>query len=146
VINISSIGGKFYEPLGAWYHATKFAVEGLSDSLRLELAPFGIRVVIIEPGPILTEWNTISRESLTEVSRGGGYEEMAEKVRATLERGDGPKLAGSPDTVAAKIVKAATAAHPRPRYPVGRGAGTIVRSRKVLGDRTFDAVIKRMYL
>jgi NAD(P)-dependent dehydrogenase (short-subunit alcohol dehydrogenase family) len=146
VINISSIGGKFYEPLGGWYHATKFAVEGLSDSLRLELAPFGIRVVIIEPGPILTEWNTISRESLTEVSRGGAYEEMAGKVRATLERGDGPKLASSPDTVAKKIVKAATAAHPRPRYPVGRGAGTIVRSRKVLGDRTFDAVIKRMYL
>ena len=49
IINISSIGGKFYEPLGAWYHATKFAVEGFSDSLRLELAPFGIDVVIIEP-------------------------------------------------------------------------------------------------
>jgi NAD(P)-dependent dehydrogenase (short-subunit alcohol dehydrogenase family) len=146
VINISSIGGKFYEPLGAWYHATKFAVEGLSDSLRLELAPFGIQVVIIEPGPILTEWNTISRESLTEVSAGGGYEEMATKVRATMERGDGPRMASSPDTVAAKIVKAATTARPKPRYPVGRGAGTIVRSRKVLGDRTFDAVIKRMYL
>ena len=75
IINVSSIGGKFYEPLGAWYHATKFAVEGFSDSLRLELAPFGIHVVIIEPGPIITEWNTISRDSLTEVSRGGAYEE-----------------------------------------------------------------------
>ncbi len=53
IINISSIGGKFYEPLGAWYHATKFAVEGFSDSLRIELAPFGIDVVIIEPGPIV---------------------------------------------------------------------------------------------
>ena len=71
---------------------------------------------------------------------------MAERVRATRERCDGPKLASSPDTVAKKIVKAATASHPKPRYPVGRGAGTIVRSRKVLGDRTFDAVIKRMYL
>jgi len=146
VINISSVGGKFYEPLGAWYHATKFAVEGLSDSLRLELAPFGIQVVIIEPGPILTEWNTISRDSLTEVSQGGGYQEMAEKVRATMERGDGPRLASSPDTVAKKIVKAATTSHPRPRYPVGRGAGTIVRARRALGDRTFDAIIKRMYL
>jgi NAD(P)-dependent dehydrogenase (short-subunit alcohol dehydrogenase family) len=121
-------------------------VEGFSDSLRVELAPYGIRVVIVEPGPILTEWNTISRESLTEVSAGGGYEEMATKVRATLERGDGPRMASSPDTVAAKIVKAATTARPKPRYPVGRGAGTIVRSRKVLGDRTFDAVIKRLYL
>ena len=79
IINISSIGGKFYEPLGAWYHATKFAVEGFSDSLRIELAPFGIDVVIIEPGPIRTEWNEISRESLTETSRGGAYEEMAEQ-------------------------------------------------------------------
>src|SRR5918992_500416 len=58
IVNVSSIGGKFYEPLGAWYHATKFAVEGLSDSLRLELAPFGIHVVIVEPGAIVTEWNT----------------------------------------------------------------------------------------
>jgi NAD(P)-dependent dehydrogenase (short-subunit alcohol dehydrogenase family) len=146
VINISSIGGKFYEPLGAWYHATKFAVEGLSDSLRLELAPFGIKVVIIEPGPILTEWNTISRDSLTEVSRGSDYEEMAQKVRATMERGDGKLMASSPDTVAKKVVKAATVDHPRPRYPVGRGAGTIMRARKVLGDRTFDAIISRMYL
>jgi NAD(P)-dependent dehydrogenase (short-subunit alcohol dehydrogenase family) len=61
IINVSSIGGKFYEPLGAWYHATKFAVEGFSDSLRLELAPYGIRVVIVEPGPVRTEWNAIAR-------------------------------------------------------------------------------------
>ena len=77
IINISSIGGKFYEPLGAWYHATKFAVEGFSDSLRLELAPFGIHVVIVEPGPIITEWNTIARDSLVETSRGGAYEERS---------------------------------------------------------------------
>ncbi len=64
IINISSVGGKFYEPLGAWYHATKFAVEGFSDSLRLELAPYGIRVVIVEPGPIRTEWNELARAHL----------------------------------------------------------------------------------
>ena len=69
IVNISSIGGKIYEPLGAWYHATKFAVEGFSDSLRVELAPFGIDVVIVEPGPIISEWNTIARESLVERSR-----------------------------------------------------------------------------
>jgi NAD(P)-dependent dehydrogenase (short-subunit alcohol dehydrogenase family) len=55
IINVSSIGGKIYEPMGGWYHATKFAVEGLSDSLRLELAPFGIQVVVVEPGAIRTE-------------------------------------------------------------------------------------------
>ena len=88
IINVSSIGGKFYEPLGAWYHATKFAVEGFSDSLRLELAPYGIRVVIIEPGPILTEWNEIARDSLVETSRGTAYEQQAEAVRRRMEKAD----------------------------------------------------------
>ena len=77
IVNISSIGGKIYEPLGAWYHATKFAVEGFSDSLRIELAPFGIDVVIVEPGPILSEWNTIARDSMVERSLGTVYEDLA---------------------------------------------------------------------
>ena len=64
VVNISSMGGKFGEPLGSWYHATKFAVEGLSDSIRPELAPFGINVVVIEPGAIRTEWGPIAAESV----------------------------------------------------------------------------------
>src|SRR5215213_4664082 len=64
IINVSSIGGKFGEPFGCWYHATKFAVEGLSDSLRMELHPFGIDVVVIQPGAIVTEWNTIARTGL----------------------------------------------------------------------------------
>ena len=146
IINISSIGGKFYEPLGAWYHATKFAVEGFSDSLRIELSPFGIDVVIIEPGPILTEWNEISRESLTRTSEGGAYEEQATKVRAVLERADGKAMASSPRTVAKKIVKAAVTRNPRARYPVGKGAGTILRARKLLPDGAFDVLVKRSYL
>jgi short-subunit dehydrogenase len=145
IINVSSIGGKFYEPLGAWYHATKFAVEGFSDSLRLELKPFGIDVVIIEPGPIITEWNTISRDSLVETSRGGAYEERAERVGATMARGDSGWAGSSPDVVARKIVKAATTSHPKARYPVGRGAGTIVTARRLLPDRAFDAVVNTMY-
>ena len=145
IINISSIGGKFYEPLGAWYHATKFAVEGFSDSLRVELAPFGIQVVIIEPGPIITEWNTISRDSLVDVSRGGAYEERAGRVRKTMERGDTGWAGTTPDVVARKIVKAATTSRPRPRYPVGRGAGSIVLARRLLPDRAFDAVVNSMY-
>jgi len=145
IINVSSIGGKFYEPLGAWYHATKFAVEGFSDSLRLELAPFGIQVVIIEPGPIVTEWNTISRDSLVETSRGGAYEERAGRVRQTMERGDTGWAGSQPVVVARKILKAATTARPRPRYPVGRGAGSIVLARRLMPDRAFDAMISTMY-
>lgn len=146
IINISSIGGKFYEPLGAWYHATKFAVEGFSDSLRIELAPFGIDVVIIEPGPIRTEWNEISRESLTETSAGGAYEEQAAQVRKVLERADTSRFVSSPaDTVAKKIVVATLANTPRARYPVGKGAGTIVRARRLLPDAVFDYIVKGMY-
>jgi NAD(P)-dependent dehydrogenase (short-subunit alcohol dehydrogenase family) len=145
IINISSIGGKFYEPLGSWYHASKFAVEGLSDSLRVELHSFGIRVVIIEPGPIRTEWNEIARQSLVDTSAGTPYAEMAGRMRALLERVDNPPVASRPEVVAKAIVRAATARHPKPRYPVGRGAGTTVRSRRLLGDRTFDAVVRAAY-
>lgn len=142
IVNISSIGGKFYEPLGAWYHATKFAVEGFSDSLRIELAPFGIDVVIIEPGPIRTEWNEISRASLTETSRGGAYEHQADKVRKVLERADRSATSSKPDVVAKKIVAAVLANTPRARYPVGRGAGTLMRARRLLPDAAFDYVVK----
>ncbi|MBO0847304.1 MAG: SDR family NAD(P)-dependent oxidoreductase [Nocardioides sp.] len=145
IINISSIGGKFYEPLGAWYHATKFALEGFSDSLRLELAPYGIGVVVIEPGPILSEWSEIAGDSLVGSSRGTPYERQAEGVRRRFEKSYRPMIASGPDVVADKIVKAATVAHPRPRYPVGRGAGSILAARRVLPDRAFDAVVSRLY-
>jgi len=145
IVNVSSVGGKFYEPLGAWYHATKFAVEGFSDSLRLELAPHGIDVVIIEPGPIRTEWNQISREALTETSRGGAYEHQATKVRRVLERADRRPLGSPPDVVARKIVAAVQANTPRARYPVGRGAGTLLRARRLLPDAAFDYVVKATY-
>jgi NAD(P)-dependent dehydrogenase (short-subunit alcohol dehydrogenase family) len=145
IVNISSIGGKFYEPMGAWYHATKFAVEGFSDSLRIELAPFGIDVVIIEPGPIRTEWGEISRQSLAETSSGGAYEHQAEQVARVLARADGRMVGGSPDAVARKVVRAVQSNTPRARYPVGRGAGTIVRARTLLPDAAFDYFVKAAY-
>jgi len=145
IINISSIGGKFYEPYGAWYHATKFAVEGFSDSLRIELKPFGIQVVIIEPGPIITEWNEIARDSLLEMSGSGDYAAYAKKAHAVLVQADKPGRASKPETVAKKIRKAATKKRPAARYPVGRGAGTITTSRDLTPDAIFDQVISRMY-
>ncbi|MBL0749263.1 oxidoreductase [Nocardioides baculatus] len=145
IINISSIGGKFYEPFGAWYHATKFAVEGFSDSLRMELRPFGIKVVLIEPGPIRTEWNEIARDSLLERSGDGAYAEHARRAHAVLTRFDEPSRASTPEEVADKIVKAATVSRPAARYPVGRGARTITTSRDLLPDRVFDEVVSRTY-
>jgi NAD(P)-dependent dehydrogenase (short-subunit alcohol dehydrogenase family) len=146
IINISSIGAVIYEPFGAWYHATKFAVEGFSDSLRVELAPFGIDVVIIRPAGILTEWNQISRDSLVETSTGGVYERSARSAAKSLARVDNRLMSSGPRTVAKTIVKAASANRPRTRYATGRGARMVMGTRRVLPDRAFDAVLSRAYL
>ncbi|UKA61355.1 oxidoreductase [Arthrobacter sp. FW306-04-A] len=145
IINVSSIGGKMYEPLGAWYHATKFAVEGLSDSLRLELKPHGIDVAIIEPAGTDTEWGTIAGESLLTVSGHGPYRDQAGVVAAALASTSGTALSTHPRTVAGAIAHAATARRPRTRYPVGRGAWTILALRRVLPDRAFDTVFWSAY-
>jgi short-subunit dehydrogenase len=146
IINISSVGAVIYEPFGAWYHATKFAVEGFSDSLRVELRPYGIDVVIVRPAGIVTEWNKISREGLIETSRGGAYEDRAASAARTLRRVDNRLLSSGPRAVAKTVTKAATASHPRTRYPAGRGARVIPLVRKVLPDRVFDFVLERAYL
>jgi NAD(P)-dependent dehydrogenase (short-subunit alcohol dehydrogenase family) len=145
IVNVSSIGGKFYEPLGSWYHAAKFAVEGLSDSLRIELKPFGIRVVLIEPGPILSEWSTIARDSLLENSEGTPYQENARKVANVLADFDRPGRAGVPEEVAGAIARAVRSKNPAARYPVGGNAGLILAARKLLPDRAFDAIVGAIY-
>jgi NAD(P)-dependent dehydrogenase (short-subunit alcohol dehydrogenase family) len=146
IVNVSSIGGKFYEPLGSWYHATKFALEGLSDSLRVELAPFGIAVVLVEPGPVLTEWSTTARENLIARSAGTAYAAQARSVARVMAAADRPGRAADPALVARTIVRAATTPRPRARYAVGRGAGTILMARRLLPDRVFDAAVSRAYL
>lgn len=145
IVNVSSIGGKIYEPLGAWYHATKFAVEGFSDSLRLELAPFGIDVVIIEPGPIASEWNTIARDSMMHISAGGPYAERATRMARVFEDIAESGRSSPADVVAETIARAATARKPRTRYPTGRGARGIVRARRILPDRAMDSAIRRTF-
>jgi short-subunit dehydrogenase len=145
IINISSIGGRIYEPLGGWYHATKFAVEGLSDSMRLELKPFGVKVIVIQPAGIRTEWAAIAADNLRKSSSETVYAPQAEKAAAILELAD-HKAFSSPSTVAAKkIAKAATRRHPLTRYPTGRGAGMILFTRWLLPARAFDGVIQTAF-
>jgi NAD(P)-dependent dehydrogenase (short-subunit alcohol dehydrogenase family) len=146
IVNVSSVGGKIYEPLGSWYHATKFAVEGLSDSLRLELAPFGIRVVVIEPGAIATEWSAIAADGLVKTSGQTAYAEQARNGAAVLNLTDGnPRLASPPSVIAKAIGKAVTARRPRTRYAVGGGAKPVLFLRSALPDRAFDAVVTRAF-
>lgn len=139
IVNISSMGGKFGEPHGAWYHATKYAVEGLSDCLRMELKQFGIDVVIIEPGAIITEWNSISRDNLLKVSGNTAYKNLAQKHFKMMETAD--KRGSQPIVVAKTITKAILSKHPKTRYATGGGAGIILFFRKILSDRMFDRVM-----
>lgn len=141
IINVSSIGGKFYEPLGAWYHASKFAVEGMSDALRLELKPHGVDVAIIEPASTVSEWGRISAEGLLASSGAGPYAAQARHMADVLASADRPATSTQPAVIAAAVLHAATAARPRTRYPAGRGASAILGLRRILPDRLYDAVV-----
>lgn len=138
IINVSSIAGKIYEPLGSWYHATKFAIEGMSDSLRLELKPHGIDVVIIEPGPILTEWNEIARHNLMNISGKGAYQGQAQQLNTMLASYDTDKKGTKSDVVAKVIEQSIFSRKPKTRYPVGKGARLLMFLRKILSDRMVD--------
>jgi short-subunit dehydrogenase len=142
IINVSSIGGSIGEPHGSWYHATKYAVEGLSDSLRMELKQFGIDVVIIKPGAILTEWNTIARQNLMKVSGKTAYKELAIKHHNMLARAD--KSGSAPKVVAATIARAITSGKPKTRYATGRGAKLVLCVRSLVSDRMFDRLMLGM--
>jgi NAD(P)-dependent dehydrogenase (short-subunit alcohol dehydrogenase family) len=141
IVNITSIGGKIHEPMGAWYHATKFAVEGLSDCLRMELEPFGIHVVVVEPGAIRTEWSGIARQGLINTSGAGPYAPQAHLSAALLAGAD--RGSGAPPEVVARAVSFALAAsRPRTRYVVGGGAKPMIALRRLLSDRAFDTVMR----
>jgi NAD(P)-dependent dehydrogenase (short-subunit alcohol dehydrogenase family) len=139
IINISSVGGSFGEPHGAWYHATKYAVEGLSDSLRMELKQFNIDVVIIKPGAILTEWNTIARENLAKISGNTAYKDLVKKHVKMLATAD--EKGSKPIVVAKTILKASLASRPKTRYATGGGAKIILFLRNILSDKLFDKLM-----
>ena len=142
IVNISSMGGKIWTKFGGWYHATKYAVEGLSDCLRMELAPFGIDVVVVEPGGIKTDWGLIAAENLRKRSENGAYAAMASRAADGMVKNYSGKMLSSPELIAQTVEKAVTKRRPRTRYLVGFGAKPMVWTRKLLGDRAFDWVIR----
>ena len=135
------MGGKIYTPLGAWYHATKHAVEGWSDCLRLELKEFGIDVVVVEPGGIKTPWGEIAAENLKKTSGTGAYATFANKVAANFEKTYGGNGLTDVDVLGQTIAKAATDKKPKIRYVKGYMAKPAIAIRKWFGDRVYDAVI-----
>lgn len=143
VINVTSMGGKITTPLGAWYHATKFALEALSDCLRMEVAPFGIDVVVIEPGGIRTEWGGIAADKLRAVSSGGAYARQADAVATALTSESADRRNSPPELIGRTIRKAVTAKRPKTRYAVGFGAKPLIAAHALLPDRAYDALIRR---
>lgn len=143
IINVTSMGGKIYTPFGAWYHGTKFAVEGFSDALRTEVKPFGIDVVIIEPGGISTEWGAIAADHLREVSGSGPYAARANALADAFTSRATAKRLSPPSVIADVIGRAATTRRPRIRYAAGAGAKPMLFLRRLLPDRAFDALARR---
>jgi short-subunit dehydrogenase len=144
IINISSIGGEMSEPHGAWYHATKFALEGLSDCLRLEVKQFGIDVVVIQPGAIKTEWAGIARENLLKTSGNTAYSQLVKTHANMLKGAEGGTMGSEPIVIAKVIDKAINARRPKTRYAAGDGAKPILFMRRILSDRLYDRLFMKM--
>ncbi|MFM9042572.1 MAG: oxidoreductase [bacterium] len=145
ILNISSMGGKLVIPGGGWYHATKYAVEALSDAMRFEVAPFGVDVVIIEPGAIKTEFGETAVKTMDASDDSGPYSSfnngMAQATLDAYEKGPLKLLGGEPDDVARVIEKALKARKPKPRYKVTASAHMFVGTRRLMSDRMWDRFI-----
>jgi NAD(P)-dependent dehydrogenase (short-subunit alcohol dehydrogenase family) len=150
IVNISSMGGRLTFPGGGYYHATKYAVEALSDALRFEVAGFGIRVAVVEPGLIRTRFADAATGSMDGTAAADGpYARfnagVAKAVRDNYERGPILGLGGGPETVAATIERAITADRPRTRYAVTPSAHLLIWLRRLLPDRAWDALVSTVY-
>ena len=137
IVNVTSVGGKIYTPMGGWYHSSKFAMEGYSDVLRLETKPFGIDVIVIEPGIIATEWGGIAVEEAQRLSGKGAYRDLLTKYVKIQTASKG----SPPEVIARLVIKALNAVRPKARYHAGQMAGPILFLRWLLPDRMFDRLV-----
>lgn len=147
IINISSMGGRLVFPGGGVYHATKYAVEALSDAMRFEVAGFGVQVVIVEPGLITTNFENAAVASMTGNVDGPYAEFNAQVAASTKEVYAGPMrhLGGGPDSVAKVIEKALKARRPKIRYTVTASAKLSIATRRLMGARAWDAAMKSQF-
>jgi NADP-dependent 3-hydroxy acid dehydrogenase YdfG len=148
VVNIGSMGGKLTFPGGGLYHATKYAVEAISDALRFEVKGFGIDVVLLEPGLIVTEFAANAVAKASEAMTDGPYTEFDAKVSAlTTGVYEGPMrhLGGGPEVVAKAIDKAISRRRAPSRVPVTASARLSILQRKLLPDRVWDAAMRSQF-
>lgn len=144
IINTASVAGRSVFYYGGWYHVSKYAVESLSDAMRMELKPFGIDVVIIEPGAIKTNWGIIAADHLIESSRGTAYEQTGTMMANNLRNMYLSNTISDPAVVRKAIVRAVNARRPCTRYRIGRMANAIVFFHWLLPTRWWDAFLRLM--
>lgn len=139
IINTSSMGGKIYTPLGAWYYASKHAIEGFSDCLRMEVKEFGIKVVVLEPGMINTGFNATVGQNFSYESKNGAYSRLVNGYIKAME--NNPTPGSNPEVISRAVLKIINARNPKTRYLVGRGGKLLVAIRLIFGDKFFDRMM-----
>jgi NAD(P)-dependent dehydrogenase (short-subunit alcohol dehydrogenase family) len=144
------MGGRFTFPGGGYYHATKHAVEAISDALRFEVRGFGVEVIVIEPGLIRTRFGETAAATVGAAAEAddpyAGFESaVVRSTREVYERGALARLGGDPETVARVIGKALAASRPRPRYKVTASARLLIAAHAALGDRGWDRMLRGQF-
>ena len=141
IINMSSMGGKVYTPFGAWYHATKYALEGWSDCLRIELKSFGINVILIEPGVIKTEFQDVMMDLTVERSIGTPYEKKLKALEKATQEMYARGIGSPPSVITKLIIKAINSPNPKRRYVGGLFAKPMLFIKKWFGDKMYEKAI-----
>jgi NAD(P)-dependent dehydrogenase (short-subunit alcohol dehydrogenase family) len=142
IVNISSVAGRVTMPGSGVYSASKFAIEAISDALRYEVAGFGVKVVVIQPGPIRTQFTSGANESMGDSAPDGPYAEFHSRVAKADAEGDQSRLAGDAEDVAKTVERAIKARRPKTRYTVTPLAWIAPGIRSVLSDRAWDAFLR----
>ncbi|MGH2832720.1 MAG: SDR family NAD(P)-dependent oxidoreductase, partial [Solirubrobacteraceae bacterium] len=156
IVNVSSMGANFTFPGGGLYHASKYALEAISDALRFEVAGFGVDVIVLQPGLIHTRFGqaaSASMESLSDSDTSDDDEDPYSRFNATVAHAtaavyENPRLAiigGPPEAVAKKIQRAISARRPRTRYRVTPSARLLITQRKLVSDRVWDRLMRAQF-
>ena len=148
IVNLSSMGGRLTFPGGGFYHATKYSVEAISDALRFEVRGFGVEVIVVEPGLIVTNFGETAAGSVGKTGSDGAYAGFNEGVARAVEnvyKGPLARLGAGPDAVARTIAGALSADRPRTRYPVTASARIMMAQRRLLPDRLWDLLMRTQF-
>jgi len=147
IVNLSSMGGRLTFPGGGMYHATKYAVEAISDALRFEVRGFGVEVVIVEPGLIVTNFGETASASASGQTDGpyADFNQAIAKATDEVYRGPLAKLGGGPEVVAKTIAAALKAERPKTRYPVTASARVMMGQRRLMPDRAWDLLMRSQF-